>query len=214
MNDENVPASSSFDVRFMKKGKHSVILFLPETYHAPIGLIIAYWGNFELTFDFCLEALITAEAADGKLRETSGWKRLIFKRRRKIFEEVCKDWLAAWNSEAALKLQSILALSSSLHAQRNIIAHGIYGYTIPSDSSIAQQCYAQNLSTGRKMFFDERVLKKIYHDISHITADLIMTFGSIGKVQGPFYAISDEEILRTYRETVHPWNPNPKKRPK
>lgn len=29
------PASFSFDVRFMKKGKHSVMMYLPEAYHAP-----------------------------------------------------------------------------------------------------------------------------------------------------------------------------------
>lgn len=208
-----VPASLSFDVRYMQKGKHSVVLFLPEAYHALIGLVVAYWGNFEVVFDACLEGLIAGEVADGKVRETTGWRRQKFKNRRKLFKDICDEWLVSWNPVAAAKLTLILDSASHLHSRRNLIAHGTYGYSIPAQSSVAQGCYAFSTATSEKMPFDEHVLKKIYHDISHTTADLVDTFQSIGKIEGPFYALPDSEILRIYRETVHPWNPNPARRP-
>ncbi|MCX7062123.1 MAG: hypothetical protein NTZ11_14730, partial [Gammaproteobacteria bacterium] len=64
------PATHSFDVRFMQEGKQSVMLFLPEAYYALIGLVVVYWGNFEVVLDSCLQGLIRAEAADGGRRET------------------------------------------------------------------------------------------------------------------------------------------------
>lgn len=210
---DGMPASLSFDVRFMQRGKHSIFLFLPEAYHAPIGLVVAYWGSFEVLFDSCLGSLIAAEVADGKTRETSRWRRKNFKDRRRLFKEICDEWLTTWKPEVAKKLVSILDSASHLHSRRNLIAHGTYEYSIPPHSSVASNCYAFNKSTNEKMRFDERILKKIYHDISHLTADLIDTFKSFGEVEGPFLMLPDSEILRINKETVHPWNPNPKKRP-
>ena len=93
-----------------------------------------------------------------------------------------------------------------------MIAHGTYAYTIPPMSSLAANCRAVNQETGELMPFDGDVLKKLYHDISHLTADLIMTFRLFTTVEGPFFALPDTEILRAYRETNHPWHPNPRKR--
>lgn len=212
-NSDEIAASQSFDVRFLQKGKHSVVLFLPQEFHALIGLIIAYWGNFEVVFDSCLNGLIEGEKLDGRERETSGWEKRSFKKRRKLFRNICDDWLSEWKPEEAKKIIPILESASHLRSRRDVIAHGTYGYIMPSYSSTATDFYAKNNSTGEKMPFDERILKKLYHDISHVTADLIFTFQSIGKVKGPFYAIPDADLLRIYRETEHPWNPNPRKRP-
>jgi hypothetical protein len=87
------PAALSFDRRFMRKGKHSVVVFLLEAYHAPIELVIAYWGNFESFFDACLAGLIAGERGAGILRDTKEWKRLKFKRRRAMFKAICSEWL-------------------------------------------------------------------------------------------------------------------------
>jgi hypothetical protein len=38
-------------------------------------------------------------------------------------------------------------------------------------------------------------------------------FRSIGQVEGQFIAIADDELIRIYKTTVHPWNPDPKLRP-
>lgn len=196
----------------MKKGKHSVFLALPEKYHAPIGLVVAFWGHFETAFDACLDGLIQGEMADGGSRDTKEWKKRKFRTRRALFKTLCSEWLSSWKPDAASKLIDIADRSADLHWRRNMIAHGTYAYAISPHSHIAENCRAINAETGQEMPFDEMVLKKLYHDISHLTADLVLTFRSFGEVTGPFSALPDTEILRVYRETNHPWHPNPKKR--
>lgn len=208
-----VLAGSSFDIIFMVPGKHSVMLFLPEEYHGLIGLVVAYWGNFEVVFDSCLDGLIRGEQADGKTRKVSGWKRQSFKARRTLFTDICEEWLSTRKPEAAHALTLLLDQAAHLHSRRNLIAHGTYGYTIPPNSSVATECFALSASTNEKLSFDEHVLKQLYHDISHLTADLVNLILSIGKWEGDYMAIPDAEILRIYHDTTHPWNPDPKKRP-
>jgi len=197
----------------MVDGKHSAMLFLPAEYHALIGRLIAYWGNFEVIFDLCLEALITGESANGKTRKTNDWKRKSFRQRRELFESICNEWLSLWQSTAAKELVALLQTAATLHGKRNLIAHGTYSYTVLPNSSLAADCYAFSHSTGERLHFDEEVLKELYHDISHLTADLLLLFKSFGKVKGPYLLIPDAEVLRIYHDTVHPWNPDPSKRP-
>ena len=206
-------AECSFDVKYMVDGKHSTMLLLPEAFHALIGRVIAYWGNFEVVFDSCLGGLLAGESADGKAREATNWKRQSFRLRRKLFQGICNEWLATWQPTAANELLRILETAATLHPKRNLIAHDTYGYTIPPYSSVATNCYAYSHSTGEKLHFDEEVLKKLYHDVSHLTADLIQAFRSFGQIEGPHHLIPDAEVLRIYRDSVHPWNPDPSKRP-
>jgi hypothetical protein len=208
-----VSAGSAFDVRFLEKGKHSVILFLPQEYHASIGLVVAYWGNLETVFNKCLDAILVAEAAAGGSRDTTGWRRLNFKRRRRLLKGVCEEWVAPRRPEAAKELGEISDRAGDLMSKRNMIAHGMYSYTIPPGSSLATNCRAIDSETGEEMPFDADILKKLYHDISHLTAELQITFQKFGTIQGAAHTFPDTELLRVYRETIHPWNPNPRKRP-
>lgn len=212
MSNEPASASMSFDVRFMRKGKHSIFLHLPEDYHAPIGLVVAYWGSFETIFDAMLSALIEGEQADGVDRDAGNWRRKSFKHRRKLLKDVCTRWLSTWDSTAAEKIKTIADTAGDISRKRNLIAHGTYSYTVLARSSSAVSCRAINHKTGDELMFDLDVLKKLYHDISHLAADLLIAFQSLGEVHSSFVTIPDEEILRLYRETEHPWNPNPKKR--
>lgn len=204
-------ASMSFDIRFMRKGKESAFIFLPEPYHAPIGLVIAHWGNFERHFDICLEGLRAGEAADGVARGEQNFRQ--FKRRRIVFKEICSEWLSSWRPEEAKALCQIADTAGDLSWKRNLIAHGQYTYSIPSKSSLATDCRAIDTESGKQFAFNADILAKLYHDISHLTAELMLTFKAIGTIEGDFHTIPDSEILRIYRETVHPWNPNPNKRP-
>jgi hypothetical protein len=197
----------------MRKGKHSVFLFLPEEFHASIGLIVAYWSNFEVVFDACLAGLVSAEHASGGNRNSDKWKQKSVKDRRVLFKSICKEWLATRKPEEAAALCKICDMSGDLHRSRNLITHGVFSYSVLPHSSDVTNCKAVNHETGDEMPSDAESLIKLRHDISHLTADLIITFDSIGQVQGPFQLIPDAEILRIYRDTVHPWNPNPKKRP-
>ncbi len=108
----------------------------------------------------------------------------------------------------------ILDSTTELYLKRNLIAHGNYAYTIPALSSEAMDCYAYSITKKEKMYLDEAVLRTLHHDISHLTADLVIAFSLIAKVEGlPFTIVPDSEVLRIYHDSVHPWNPDPTKRP-
>lgn len=207
-----IEAQFQFDIKFMRKGKRSVGLLLPLDYHAPIGLVIAYWGNFEIAFDTCLKWLITEEQADGSIRDVAGWQRRQFESRRKLFKEICNEWLSTWRPKEAVDLIQIVDKSADLSAKRNNIAHGTFQYTILPYSSTVTNILALNHSNGKPWPFDVMKLKKLYHDISHLTAELFECFSEFAQMQGQPILFEDKELLRVYRETIHPWNPNPKKR--
>ena len=158
----------------MRKGKHSTILFLPEAYHGPIGLVIAYWGNFETVFNACLAGLLEAEQNDGGSRDTTGWQGIRFRSRRQLFKALCAEWLQNRKPQVAAALAELADRAGDLSWKRNMIAHGVYTYTIPSGSNVAVNCKAIDHEKGKEFVFDEIILKRLYHDISHLTADLVM----------------------------------------
>jgi hypothetical protein len=174
---DDIPASMSFDLRFLQKGKESALIFLPQPYHAPIGLIIAHWGNFERHFDICLQALLAGEAAEGGVRDRHHLKQ--FKRRRAVLKEICTEWLASWRPEEAAALCQIADTAGDLSWKRNMIAHGKFYYEIPSQSSKAVNCKAIDTESGKEFPFDADRLIKLYHDIAHLTADLVNTSRSL-----------------------------------
>lgn len=212
MTGEAPVGRNSYDRRFLRKGKNSVFLLLPEEYAGPIGMIIAHWGYFETTFNSCLDALVRGEAAGGETRDTTGWQIMAFRRRRALFKEIVAAWLAPWNPDAAKRLGQACDTAGDLSWKRNLIAHGMYAYTILPYSSEVTNCRATNVATGDVFNFDRDILLKLQHDISHLTCDFYFTFSEFSDVQGPFYSSPDEEILRVFRETNHPWHPNPDKR--
>ena len=190
------------------------MLYLPEPYHASIGLVVAYWGNFEVLFDQILGALLQAEQNAGGQLQPGKWKHLSFNKRRQLFDRFCKESLNARKPEIASKFLGLLARAADLQWKRNMIAHGTYRYSILPMSSAVSDCYAYNERDDRKLPFDDEILKKLYHDISHLTADFVREFGSLGKIEGyPFILVKDDEIIKIYRNTVHPWNPDPRLRP-
>lgn len=206
-------AGFAVDVRFMRKGKHSAIVYLPQDYQASIGLIIAHWGQFERLFNVAIDTLLRGEAAAEVARDNVGnWQRARFKTRRRLFKSLCRDWLAIKRPEQAKTLMSLADRAASLANKRNLIAHGSYAYSIPPYSGTATNCRAINHETGEEMPFDELVLKKLYHDIAHDTAELWLTLSSFCTIEGQLGTFEDTEMLRVYRETSHPWNPNPNRR--
>lgn len=213
MTDDPREMGNDFDLRFMQRGKHSTMLCLPSDYLKSIGAIIAHWGQFEMVFTAHLGALINAEAKDQGHRQTEGWERAQFKRRRQLFKAVCSEWVAGWAKDQSIALLAICDRAGDLARKRNLIAHGAFKATLLPHSSSAVDCKVENTETGEIFKFDEYALKKLYHDISHLTADLLLVGNSIGKITNPPATLPDEQILRVYRETIHPWNPSPNRRP-
>lgn len=194
-----VPANVTIDRRFLRRGKHTAIVALPEAFHALVGLVTVHWGSFEIIFNVCLDGLIVGEQTDGGTRKTEGWESATFRHRRELFKDICTDWLANSHPDEAKELCQIIDRCGDLRQQRDMLAHGRFSYTIPPYSGDATNCRAINPRTGKEMPFDDYSLRKLYHDIAHITADLVMAFKNIGEIEGDFLALPDEQLLQVFR---------------
>jgi hypothetical protein len=197
---ESHEATLSFDTRFLKKGKRSVVLLLPDTMHAGIGLVIAYWGHFEFIFDRCLEGLVEADAEINPGRETSAWKKNNFRSRRQLFRTLCLETLAPKFEDEAKKLILLDQRVGDLHWRRNMLAHGQYEYSLLPHSSKATNFRARNPRNNKVMPFTLDTIKKLHHQISHLSADLITIFSVFSKIEGDFHTFPDTELLEAYRE--------------
>jgi hypothetical protein len=156
-------------------------------------------------FDICLGALVRAVDSDGQRQTSDKWKYSSYKARRKLFASICRDWLKLKFPENSDRLLELLDTSDKLLWQRNIITHGNYGYTIPPNSSNVVNCRAYSMDRNETLYFDEKILKTIHHDISHLTADLFIEFKKIALLEGcPFIIFSDSELLKIHRDTFHP----------
>ena len=157
--------------------------------------MVAYWGNFESLFNACLEAIVASETASGSSRKVGRWRRGSFRLRCNLFHAICDEWLRDGRPAAADTLIDVIERARLLHQQRNMIAHGCYGYTILPRSSRAVDCVAINGDTGERLQFDERVLTQLYHDISHITAELWATAATFGNATGTMAIIEDSDLI-------------------
>lgn len=198
------PAEFQADLRFLKPDKHSAILFLPISFQGPIGLVIAHWGHFEGFFDKVLKALLAGEAAEGIEREDIRARE--FKRRRALLKDVCKEWLAKYRPAEAAELSAIADRAGDLYRKRNYVAHGFFEYV--SENGVATGFKAALPSVEEKMALSEDILKKIYHDIAHLTADLMICADKVCHLRGYFVALPDRYLLEAAQETSHPKYPN------
>jgi len=198
-----IPNEFTFDPRFLRHGKNIALVHLPPIYHKDIGSIIVYWGQFEILFDTCLRALIERERQDDQIRHTYGWEKFSFKRRKELFKEIVKDVIHSKKPKSAKALLEIIDKSSDLRSKRNLIAHGHFGYTMLAQSEDVVDCFAIDTRTGNKMPFDRYVLIKLYHDIAHLTADLMTVVREIGHLDVPIWTLPDTQILQAVRNHNH-----------
>lgn len=196
-----VPATASFDRRYLKRGKYSAIVYLPPAYHAHVGLVIAQWGQFETVFNACLDGLVNGEQLDGVGRETNNWQGDEFRRRRELFKTICTEWLSTWRPDEAKVLCQLCDTAGDLRWKRDMIAHGTYSFTLPPRTALATNCHAINHRSGQVMPFDEHILTKLHHDIGHLTGDLLFTFKRFAEIDAPIVALPDTQLLQVFRET-------------
>jgi hypothetical protein len=209
--DENKSqVTVSFNVQYLKKGSHIVFLPVPEAELRLIGLVAAHWGTFEVQLNSLIASIL---ASIGQVID--GWERLGFKKRKEMLADLIKEQLADL-PETERRYRKLLGDAADLYWRRNTVAHGQYRVTFPPAGSEPPSFWAESFYKNRPVRVDINVptLEKLWHDIAHLTGELQQIVKSHGgTVSGWPQAWPDEQILRVYTETIHPWNPNPDMRP-
>jgi hypothetical protein len=199
----------SFKISYLKEGDHIAILPIPNDLLRLIGLVVAHWGLFETLLDTLIDGFITAIKKD-----IPGWRRLGFTKRKELFKTLVDEWFESRPAIAA-SYRQIIGDAASLFWQRNIVSHGQYRVTFPPAGSEPPVFWAEGVHNGKpvNLSIDEPTLEQLWHGIAHLTGALkhtVTLHGSLGEWP---WTWPDTELLRVYRETIHPWNPNPDKRP-
>ena len=117
--------------------------------------------------------------------------------------------------EASARYRKLLGAAADLHWRRNLVAHGHYLVTFPPAGTDAPSFWAEGTHKGKpvRLSIDETTLDKLWHDIAHLVGELRATANTHGTAGGWPEVFSDTDLLRIHRESMHPWNPDPDKRP-
>jgi hypothetical protein len=191
--------SFTFDSRHLKRGKHSAVLFLPKEYFAPLGLVVSYWGVFEQVFDKALSALLKMHVDSGAPNEAPNWQTLSFKSRAKLFRGLCKDTLSNEHEALGKSLATLVARAVRYSNQRETLVQGRFTQTYAVESDAAHKCQAHHQKTNEPLEFDVDDLKRLFHNISHLTIDFVNLFSELERIVGEFYTVPDAQILKANR---------------
>ena len=200
MSDQiHIEYSGAFNLDHLKKGKHTFLLPFGDDEAKLVGQIIAYWGVFELRMD----ALITTVIQGMKYPVPKDWKRLNFVKRKALFKDVMRDYTEKMFPSLTQEFEQIADSAGDLHWRRNIIAHGFYEL-IPGDNLGEDDTYsAKFIATGRvkgkrrSIPIETATLQKIWHDIAHLTGELLVLVNVMGgKVSSYDLVIPDTDLLQ------------------
>ena len=203
--------TASFKIEHLRDGGHIVYLPIPDDVFRLIGAAVAHWGTFEVEMNKLIAALLAAIP-----KVVPGWERLGFTKRKKLLVDLIKAHLEGTIPEAAKRYRAMLGMAADLYWRRNLVAHGQYRVTFPPAGPNAPTFWAEGVHNGKtvQISIDAPTLEKLWHDIAHLGGELRAIAALHGSVEGWPWTFPDKEILRVYRESIHPWNPNPDKRPR
>lgn|GEM_PF-3551629 len=186
----------TFDSRYLKRGKQSAVLFLPKYCYAPLGLVVTYWGTFEQVFDKALASLLKLHLEAGGQNEVPNWQALSFKSRAKLFRALCRGTLATGNPDLAKTLATLAARAVRYSGQRDALVQGRFTQTHLLEPETMNKAQARQQKTNELLEFDVNDLKRLFHNISHLTIDFVNTFSALEKIAGEFYVVPDGQILK------------------
>jgi hypothetical protein len=181
------------------KGKHTFMMALDDEIMVMLGKIVVYWGAFEVRMDSLIETI------SDRMRRPSppGWRRMSFKKRKELFRDTMREYTKSMFPILTKVFDDICATSADLHWRRNLVAHGYYELipngVLDEDGSQGIKFVANGEVNGRKTSInvDLPTLDKLWHDISHLNADLLVAITQMGgKVSSIDLVIPDIDVLQ------------------
>jgi hypothetical protein len=184
-----------------KEGRHSFLIPLSTETAQLLGQVLIYWGAFEHRIDLTIQAFLDASQE----KEPEGWRQMNFKRRRTLFKDLAVTFASAHHPQEVEALRKVFSDSGELHWRRNVYAHGYYALSsdeTPNQEGVAQLkivAHATVKGQKRSLPVEPAPLTKLWHDISHLTGDLLTSMGRMGaRMEGVELelVVSDTDLLR------------------
>ena len=193
-------SKAQFDVRYLKKGEISLIIPVQPRHAELIGMIVFYWGAFEVRLDSCIRSI--HEVMRREL--PTNFERMQFKRRNELFREIIEDYLPNTGQDGWIELlpvfKSLSHRAAALQWKRNVVAHGFYTYHQPidRDPQLPPIVTATSIYKGRRVEIrlTDDILSKLKHDIAHLSGRLMFELLSRGLTFGqPEILVEDRDML-------------------
>lgn len=187
---------------------HLAVIPVPPETLILIGQVVAYWGDFEVKLNEIIRS-----ALEVLQRDEPNWPRRAFRKRKELFLTLAEEvWQGA--PEIVAEVKAHMGTAADLHWRRNAVTHGFYAFTYPPHSSGETTIRAEGHHKKRAVTvpIDVPTLEKLWHDIAHLTGNFTETLRKVINLPAAWQTLPDRYLLEVYRETNHPWKPNPDKR--
>lgn len=198
LDQATVQINFALDARYLRDGEHTLIIPLSNEVATLIGLIAIHWGGFEQRMDGLIDALFP------RLNKSppDNWRRLNFKRRRKLFKEVATEYTRTLFPAETEVLHGIADRSGDLHWRRNVVVHGYIEMASSSNMDIGEEAafHARGVHNSKdvSVSLDTDTLEKLRHDIAHLGGNLMASvFRMGGNISNgsPELVVPDSKIL-------------------
>lgn len=184
----------------------SAPLAIPDRFCAPIGRIVATWGQFEAQFIDFLEAMIEQNRTDTKTRRN-------FSKPVKRFRVEMKLCFAPLPGLLDY-LESILTDATDLQWQRNVIAHGVYSSLVhvkrAANSPFVFVDVKMEATGTRKgkpvtLTLDKEGLENLYYKIAHLAGRMqsVAILGHSKTFEPPHERSALQDFLRANQHKFH-----------
>lgn len=197
MTSETLDMTAAIDVRreYLESGRHLAPIVISKDVGRMMGLVIAQWAYVEN---------VIVQMAGSIFAET---------KHRRAFEKHpryghCVDLIRKFartvhftidNEGTQVELLRLIDHSEGLARQRHTIVHGQYSFVFPAKSNTVHATATNTDKHGELVFpLDDDNLHRLWHDMCHLTADLIILVSKIGGITNPPPVFRDEQLLAMF----------------
>lgn len=194
MSSVTVRVEGSFPHKHLKRGHHTFFLPVDPEALKLVGMVVAYWGAFELRMD----ALIWEFAKALGKSLAKDWERQTFKKRKETFREFSGGYTRLMFPAWEKRLGNLVTSAGDLHWRRNIVAHGLYEVEPIQTDPASYRMVASGIVKGkiRRIPIDEQTMSKLWHDIAHLLGDLMVFVNHTGaKTSSLDLVFPDDDLL-------------------
>lgn len=186
-------ATATFSTRYLKDGQHVAILPMDSQLLELIGLVTAYWCDFETKLNGMIEHLLPQLD-----RHEPNWARRSFKKRKALLLELLDSCKFVQNHDQGMAaFKAIMSRAGELSWRRNIVVHGTYNPCLaPFSSNVHFRAIGHHNGRRVELSLDPETLNQLWHDIAHIGGAMVEALKIVGDIEGFWPTLPDRYFLQ------------------